>query len=74
MKYEISYLSKSGNATILAETIASMLPPEDTRVVDLAKGEAAGGADLSFIGFDVETGTIPLKIMDAVCAVKRKVL
>ena len=54
MKYEISYLSKSGNATILAET--------------------AGGADISFIGFDVETGTIPLKIMDAVCAVKRKVL
>ena len=51
-----------------------MLPPEDTRVVDLAKGEAAGGADISFIGFDVETGTIPLKIMDAVCAVKRKVL
>lgn len=42
MKYEISYLSKSGNATILAETIASMLPPEDTRVVDLAKGKPLG--------------------------------
>ena len=65
MKYEISYLSKSGNTAKLAEAIASMLPPEDTRIADLASGEASGGADISFVGFDVESGTIPLKIMDA---------
>lgn len=65
MKYEISYLSKSGNTAKLAEAIASMLPPEDTKITDLALGEAAGGADISFVGFDVESGPVPLKVMDA---------
>ena len=65
MKYEVSYLSKSGNTTVLAEAIVSMLPPEDTRITDLALEETSGGADVNFIGFDVESDTVPLKIMDA---------
>lgn len=65
MKYEVVYLSKSGNTAALAQAIADMLPTESTRITDLAQSEASGGADVNFIGFEVNSETIPLKIMDA---------
>lgn len=74
MKYEIIHLSKSGNTTILAEAIASMLPAEDTKITDLTLEEASGGADVSFVGFDVESGTVPLKIMDALDYTEGKIV
>lgn len=65
MKYEIAYLSKTGNSAVLANAIAAMLPGESLRLTDLTQSEMSGGADINFIGFDAVDGPIPLRIMEA---------
>lgn len=69
MKYEIAYLSDASNTAALAKVIASMLPEEDTRLIDLSLEDASGMADIYFIGFGMNSGAVPLKIMEALdCA------
>lgn len=65
MKYEIAYLSNSGNTAVLATSIAAMLPAVDTHLTDLSHGDISETADVYFIGFGVNRGAVPLKIMEA---------
>ncbi len=74
MKFEIAYFSKFGNSAVLAKAIANMLPAEDTKLVNLAHNEMAGGADVNFIGFDVIDGPVPLRIIDALDLAERKAI
>lgn len=74
MKFEVAYFSKLGNATVLANAIASLLPAESTRLTDLAQSEMSGGADVNFIGFDINDGPLPLRIMDALDCAENRVL
>lgn len=69
MKYEIAYLSNSGNTAALARVIASILPADDTHLTDLSLDDVSENADVYFIGFGVNRGMVPMKIMDALeCA------
>jgi hypothetical protein len=65
LKYEVAYISKSGNTATLAEAIAEMLPNESVHLTDLAYGEAAEDADVYLLGFGINRGAVPLKIMDS---------
>lgn len=64
MKYEIAYISGSGNTEKLAHGIADSLPHRDTFVTDLSCEEITGKADAYLIGFGMKKEAIPLKIMD----------
>lgn len=74
MKCEVAYFSKFGNTAVLANAIASMLPAESTKLTDLAQSEMSGGADVNFVGFDVNDGPLPLRIMDALDCAENRVL
>jgi len=64
MKYEIAYISQSGNTEKLAHGIADSLPHRDTFVTDLSCEEITGKADVYLVGFGLKKEAIPLKIMD----------
>lgn len=64
MKYEIAYLSNSGNTATLAREIAELLCEEEMRLVDLSYDDLAEDADVYFMGFGLNRGTVPMKIMD----------
>ena len=64
MKYEIAYISGSGNTEKLAHGIADSLPQTDTFVTDLSCEEITKQADVYLIGFGMKREAIPLKIMD----------
>lgn len=65
MKYEIAYISKSGNTERLAYGIADLLPHNETFVTNLATENITRKADVYLIGFGVNKGTIPLSVMEA---------
>lgn len=64
MKYEIAYISGSGNTEKLAHGIADSLPQTDTFVTDLSCEEITKQADVYLIGFGMKREAIPLKIME----------
>ena len=64
MKIEIAFVSLSGNTENLAHGIADNLPHDKTFVTDLTHEDITGKADAYLIGFGVNKGTVPLKIMD----------
>lgn len=64
MKYEIAYISGSGNTEKLAHGIADSLPQTNTFVTDLSCEEITKQADVYLIGFGMKREAIPLKIMD----------
>lgn len=64
MKFEIAYISQSGNTEKLAHGIADRFPPNRTFVTDLSYEKITGKADVYLIGFGVNKGTVPLKIME----------
>ena len=74
MKYEVAYISQSGNTATLAEEIADMLFEEKVRLTDLSCGEASEDADVYLIGFGVNRGTIPMKVMDALEIMENKTI
>ena len=63
MKYEIIYLSKSGNTAKVARAIASRYPQTQCRIVDFAKEEPSLDADIYLIGFGVNRGTCPFSLL-----------
>jgi hypothetical protein len=65
MKYEIAYLSLSGNTEKLAYGIADELPNDETIITDLSSETISSQADINLICFGVNKGTVPIKIMDA---------
>lgn len=64
MKYEVAYISASGNTEKLAHGIADALPEKDTFVTDLSCEELTDVADVYLIGFGMKHHAIPLKIME----------
>lgn len=64
MRYEIDFLSRSGNTKKLADAIEGMLPVRDTEFIDLLSDEPTTDADAYVIVFSFNKGTIPLKIME----------
>lgn len=64
MKYEIAYYSRSGNTAMLAEEIAELLSSEDVRLTDLNCSDASDDADMYIIGFGINRGAVPMKVMD----------
>ena len=64
MKYEIAYISQSGNTEKLAHGIADRLPHHTTFVTDLATEEITQKADVYLIGFGVNKGMVPLRVME----------
>ncbi len=64
MKYEIAYLSLSGNAEKLAHGIADSLPHNQTLVTNLAHKRITSKADIYIIGFGMNKGTVPIDIIN----------
>ncbi len=64
MKYEVAYISGSGNTEKLAHGIADSLPHRDTFVTDLSCEEITEKADVYLIGFGLRKDAIPFRIMD----------
>lgn len=64
MKYEVAYVSVSGNSEKLMHGIADTLPHRKTFVTDLSHEEITGKADVYLIGFGVNKGAIPLRVME----------
>lgn len=64
MKYEVAYISGSGNTEKLAHGIADSLPQSDTFVTDLSCEEVTEKADVYIVGFGMKKDAIPLRIME----------
>lgn len=64
MKYEVVYISQSGNTEKLAHGIADCLPHRDTYFTDLSCEDITGMADVYLLGFGMKKEAIPLKIME----------
>jgi flavodoxin len=65
MRYEIAYISQTGNTKKLAYGIAEKLSGEDVVLKDLSKDEISTDSDIYLFGLGVNKGTVPLAIMDA---------
>ena len=74
MKYEVAYISSSGNTEKLVHGIADSLPPRDTLVTDLSCEEITGKADVYLIGYGMKKEAIPLKIMDVLDELEGKTI
>lgn len=65
MKYEIAYLSRSGHTAALAEDISEMLSDEEVHLTDLAQSDMNEDAEVYLLGFSIDRGAVPMRIMDA---------
>jgi hypothetical protein len=74
MKYEVAYLSDSGHAALLAGKARETLSGQDIHVTDLAQGEISPDGEVYLVGFEVDRGTVPVKIIDALEAAAGKTL
>lgn len=74
MKYEIAYVSLSGNTEKLAHGIADKFPVSETILTDLSCEELSLTADIYLLGFGVNKGTVPLKIMEALDELHNKTI
>ncbi len=74
MKYEVAYISQSGNTEKLAHGIADCLPHRDTYFTDLACEEITGMADVYILGFGMKKEAIPLKIMEVLEELEEKTI
>jgi hypothetical protein len=74
MKYEIAYLSLSGNTEKLAYGIADELPSNETIITDLSNEELSGQAEICLLCFGADKGTVPVKIMDALDELENKTI
>lgn len=72
MKYEVAYLSNTGNTKRLAMEITSMLFGKEVVLTDLAHNGVSTDADAFFIGFGINGDVVPVKIMDALECTERK--
>jgi flavodoxin len=64
MRYEIAYVSKSGNTEHLAYGIADNLSDNRTVITDLASEKITGKAEIYLLGFGVNKGIIPISLID----------
>lgn len=64
LKYQVVYISLSGNTERLAKELYGILPRESTRLVNLCEDDADTRADVYLIGFGYNQGRIPLMIIE----------
>lgn len=74
MRYEIDYLSRSGNTKKLADAVETLFPVQDTEVIDLLCEEPTGDAAAYVIVFSFNKGTVPLKIMEILDILENKTI
>lgn len=74
MKYEVDYVSITGNTEKLVKAIALDLPPEDTKMVDLSSQQPSLDVDIYLVCFGLSKGNIPLKVMDLLEELEDKTL
>lgn len=63
MKYEIIYTSKTGSTEKVAYALAKMLPPSQCRIVNIDQEESSDSADVYLIGFGVQKGACPYRLL-----------
>lgn len=71
MKYDVAYVSQSGNTKALARAAARMLPGR-ARLTDLKEEELPRDGDIYLMGYGVNRGAVPVEIMDALEQVEGK--
>jgi len=64
MKYQIVYVSQSGNTEYLAQAIEGCLPADETQLVDLNSHTPSLDAEGYFVGFGVRHNACPLNVLD----------
>lgn len=64
MKYQIAYISDSGNTEKLALGIAKKFSEDEIKVVNLKENEMTDEADVYFICFGMNRGSVPYKILE----------
>lgn len=74
MNCEIAYLSQSGHTAALAEEIAEMLSDEEVHLTDLAHTDMDENAEVYLIGFGIDRGSVPMRIMDALEQTEGKIV
>lgn len=74
MKYEIAYVSLSGNTEKLYHGIADSLPTQETLVTDIYHKEITKESDVHLIGFDVNKGTVSPKMMEVLDELHDKIV
>jgi flavodoxin len=74
MKYEIAYISLSGNTEKLAYGLADKLPYGETIITDLSEEELSMQADIYLLCFGVNKGTVPIQIMEALDELSNKTI
>lgn len=63
MKYEIVYVSKTGSTEKVASALAEALPRNQCRVVNFDNTKPSDDADVYLIGFGVNKGTCPYRLL-----------
>jgi len=74
MKYEIAYISASGNTEKLAHGIADMFPARDTYFTDLSAEKITGQADIYLICFGFRKEAVPLKVLELLEELENKTI
>jgi len=74
MKYEIAYISASGNTEKLAHGIADMFPARDTYFTDLNTDTITGQADVYLVCFGFRKEAIPLKVLELLEELEEKTI
>lgn len=64
MKYQIAYISDSGNTEKLALGIAKKFSEDEIKVVNLKENEMTDEAEVYFICFGMNRGSVPYKILE----------
>lgn len=72
LNYEIAYYSLSGNTEKLAYGIAKRLPENQAFLTNLQEEEVTLAADVYLVGFGINNGTVPLKVMERIEPAGRK--
>jgi len=74
MKYEVVYVSKTGNTEKAAYALAGMLPDGQTKITPFPKETPSMDADVYLIGFGVYRGSCPFELLDFISALSGKTI
>lgn len=64
MRYQVIYVSKTGNTEMIAEEIFEAIPNKEKDIAAFVPGKLDYDADIYFIGFCVERGTCSIDLLN----------
>ncbi|MDD3204747.1 MAG: flavodoxin family protein [Lachnospiraceae bacterium] len=64
MKYQVVYISNTGNTEKIAKKVFEVLPGQDKDIVRFEPGVRIADADIYFIGFWIKRGTCSMDLLD----------